>query len=442
MGRGALAIGGLRAAAAAVVLSIVGMTAPASAADPPAAVAPSAADQMCLGCHGMAGLEKPLGSGETLSLHIAGDRFAQSVHAALGCTGCHTDVNLASHPPAANSIASKRAFSIAMVQVCRTCHSDKFAQWGTSVHAALVSEGNQIAPVCTGCHSPHGVIKGAAASMDSVPCKACHGAIFTAYAKSVHGVLRNGGLAEAPLCFSCHGAHDVQVPSASVGRRDVCLGCHTEAAASHRTWLPNVDLHFSVVSCPVCHVPQAQRRVDLILYNSATQREVPEAIGMPQFETLGSSSTATRPGLDPTMLLALLKALNPPGAEGTTALKGRLEVSTGIEDHEITFATKAISDCATCHREGSAAFQSVTVSVSGPAGIPVRYDADKAVLSSAFSVPSVGGFYAIGGSRITLLDVLLVLALLGGIGGPLGHLTVRWIFRHFLNHTPNGQRKG
>ena len=247
-----------------------------------------------------AGLEKPLGTGETLSLHIAGDTFAKSVHAALGCTGCHTDISLASHPPASNAIASKRAFSISMVQVCRTCHADKFAQWGTSVHAALVSEGNQIAPVCTGCHSPHAVMKGAAASMDTVPCKSCHSAIFTAYAKSVHGVLRNGGLTEAPLCFSCHGAHDVRVPSAGVGRRDVCLGCHTEAIASHRSWLPNVDLHFSVVSCPVCHVPQAHRVVDLILYNSATQKQTPEPVGMPQFESLAGSASggAVGPGPD------------------------------------------------------------------------------------------------------------------------------------------------
>jgi hypothetical protein len=390
----------------------------------------------------MTGLDKPLSSGEALSLHIEGSAFAKSVHAALGCTGCHADISLTSHPPASNSIASKRAFSIQMVQVCKTCHADKFEQWGNSVHAALVSEGNQTAPICTSCHSPHSVIKGAAASMDSVPCKTCHSTIFTAYAGSVHGVLRKGGLAEAPLCFNCHGAHDVGVASAGVGRRDVCLGCHTEAAASHRTWLPNVDLHFSVVSCPVCHVPQAKRRVDLILMNSATQKAVPEAIGMPQFETQGSPPGTLRPGLDPSTLLTLLTALNPPGAQGKTALKGRLEVSSGVENHEIAFATKAISDCATCHREGSAAFQSVAVSVAGPAGIPIRYAANKDVLSSAFSLPSVGGFYAIGGSRITLLDVLLVLALLGGIGGPLGHFTVRWLFRHFVNPPPRDPSKG
>lgn len=431
-----LAIGAIGAAAASIVLLLAGMTAPASAAPP------SPADQLCLGCHGMVGLDKKLTNGESLSLHIPGDTFAQSVHSALGCTSCHADVNLASHPPAANPIADKRAFSLAMVQVCRTCHADKFEQWGTSVHAALVHDGNPIAPVCTSCHSPHAVVKGAAEAMNTVPCKACHGAIFTAYSASVHGVLRNGGMTDAPLCFGCHGAHDVRVPSAGTGRRDVCLGCHTEAVTSHAAWLPNVDLHFGVVSCPVCHVPQAQRRVDLILYDSATQKEVPGPVGMPQFESLAGFTTATRPALDPTALLTLLGAANRPGVEGKTGVKGRLEVSTGIENHQLTFAFKAIRDCATCHQEGAAAFQSVVVSVAGPAGIPIRYGVNKDVLSSAFSVNSVGGFYAIGGSRITFLDVLLVLALLGGIGGPLGHLTMRFIFKRFLNRPSHGQRKG
>src|SRR5271166_4296484 len=69
-------------AAAAIVLAVAGMSASATAAEP------SKADQQCLACHGMPGLEKPLANGETLPLHVAGDSFAQSVHAGLGCTGC------------------------------------------------------------------------------------------------------------------------------------------------------------------------------------------------------------------------------------------------------------------------------------------------------------------------------------------------------------------
>ena len=360
---------------AVIMLLIAGMLAPASAA------VLSAGDQQCLACHGMTGLEMPLTGGGTLALHIDGEHFAPSVHSALGCTGCHADINLASHPASVRPVASRRAFSIAMSQqVCGTCHSSEFQRWGESVHAALVREGNPTAPVCTDCHSPHTMIKGAAASMDTVPCKTCHDTIFAAYATSVHGVLRKGGLAAAPLCFNCHGAHDIGVPSAGAGRRDVCLGCHTEALASHRSWLPNVDLHFTVVSCPVCHTPQAQRVVDLTLYNSATQKEIPRPTGIPEFESLPESPTAARPGMDAATLMTLLGTLNRADVRGTTSIRGRLEVRTGIEDHQIAFAAKAISNCDTCHREGSAAFQSVEVSVAGPAGMPISYGVNKDVL--------------------------------------------------------------
>ena len=213
----------------------------------------------------MPGFEKTLANGEILSLQINADHFASSVHGPLGCTGCHTDINLASHPPANNPIASKRAFSIAMAQICANCHVDQANRWSKSVHAALVHDNNPNAPICTSCHSPHQVMKGAAAAIETVPCQNCHGGIYTAYLASVHGILRKGGLAKAPLCYNCHGAHDIEVASAGVGRRDVCLGCHTEAFASHTKWLPNVQLHFDVVSCPACHAPKAQRVVDLIL---------------------------------------------------------------------------------------------------------------------------------------------------------------------------------
>ena len=297
-----------------------------------------------------------------------------------------------------------------------------------------VKDGNPNAPICTNCHSPHTMIKGAAASVATVPCKTCHSVIFTAYTTSVHGVLRNGGLAAAPLCFDCHGAHDVAVPSAGVGRRDVCLGCHTEAMASHLTWLPNVQLHFDVVSCPVCHTPNAQRVVNLILYNNSTQKEVSQPEGIPRFELKNGTPTGL-PGLDPTTLMTLLTALNGQGIKGETNVRGRLDVRTGVEDHQLTFATKAISDCDTCHRQGATAFQSVEVSVAGPAGIPIHYGADKDVLSSVFSIDSVGGFYAIGGSRVTFFDVLLFLALLGGFAWPIAHLIVRWVVGRYLDLT-------
>jgi hypothetical protein len=457
-GHGALAIGTIGAAIAAAavaavvlafVLAFAGMIAPAAAASPPApAPAPagaalSAASQQCLICHGSPGFQTKLADGATLSLTIEADHFAPSVHGALGCTGCHADISLPSHPAAVQPIASLRAFSIAMSQqVCGTCHADQFKLWGQSVHAALVKENNPLAPVCTSCHSPHTMSKGEASALATVPCKTCHSTIYAAYAVSVHGVLRNGGLATAPLCFNCHGAHDVAVPSAGVGRRDVCLGCHTEAAMSHATWLPNVELHFGVVSCPVCHTPNAQRVVDLILYNSTTQQEISGPPGIPEFENMGGAPAAMPPGLDPMTLMTLLTTLNSQGVKAKTSIRGRLEVRTGVEDHQLTFAAKAISNCDTCHRKGAAAFQSVEISVAGPAGIPIHYGANQNVLSSALSLDSVGGFYAIGGSRITFLDVLFVLALFVAIGGCGVHMIARWAIGRYFPPSPDEQHKG
>ena len=117
----------------------------------------------------------------TLQLHVPGDMFAKSVHSSIGCTGCHSDVDLAAHPPAEKFIASKRSFSLTMTQVCRGCHADKFDQWETSIHAALVRNGDPAAPICTDCHNPHAVIKDAATQIDQVPCQKCHAAIYTAY---------------------------------------------------------------------------------------------------------------------------------------------------------------------------------------------------------------------------------------------------------------------
>ena len=430
-------IGAAAPVAAIVMLAVAGLVAaPASAGT----LSPD--DQKCLACHQTEGLEKQLPSGEKLSLHIAGDTFSKSVHSAFGCAACHSDIDLTKHPADAAVISSKRSFSIARVKVCAGCHSDKFDQWKHSVHAALVSEGNPIAPLCTSCHSPHAVIKGAAMSMDTVPCKTCHGAIFTAYAGSVHGVLRGAG-AQAPLCFSCHGAHDIKVPTAGAGIKNVCFGCHTDAVAQHQKWLPNTELHFDAVACQACHAPKAHRRVELVLYDSTTHKDSSRPLGVPEFESPTGSDGTGRPGLDPKMLFNLLRTLNRPGVENKTSIRGRLDVSTGAEAHGLAPASEAISDCSTCHRKGAQAFQSVTISVAGPSGIPIHYDISKDVLSSAFSIDSIGGFYAIGGTRITFLDVLFVLALLAGFGGPIVHLTFGWAFRRYLNRTHHDdQRKG
>ena len=57
-------------------------------------------------------------------------------------------------------------------------------------------------------------------------------------------------------------------------------------------------------------------------------------------------------------------------------------------------------------------------------------------LTSVISTNSVGGFYAIGATRIGLLDILVALAFLGGVGFAIGHGSMRWLARRYLMANP------
>lgn len=389
-------------------------------------------DQQCLACHSSEKLVKKLANGDMLSLHVAGPAFAESVHNAMGCAGCHADVTLKNHPPVKRKIASAREYSVARIEACRQCHEDKFKLYEGSIHASLLRDGNPIAPVCTDCHAPHAVRKADRKAIAEVPCRKCHDAVFSAYATSVHGLARSKpGENNAPLCADCHRAHDVTAATAGDRVKNACLGCHPATVLAHQTWLPNAERHLESISCPACHVPAAQRRVDLRLYDSVAQERVSEKQGVPQFESRARFADTKGKGLDALALQSLLREFNREGTSNKTTLRGRLELRNGVEAHQLSDKSKAIRNCDSCHREGADPFQSVTVSIVGPDGRPLRYDANKEVLNSAISVESVGGFYAIGGTRIKLLDVLLVVALLSGVGVPLGHMTLKWLFRKY-----------
>lgn len=401
---------------------------------------PSKADQACLGCHGYAGMEKKLQDGDTLKLHVPSEPYVKSVHGQNGCTSCHSDVDPAAHPPEKKDIASARSFAVESAKLCGACHADKFEQYESSIHAALVRNGNPAAPICSDCHSPHAVVKDAATKLDQVPCKNCHSEIFNAYLGSMHAKSRRtSDQSFAPICSGCHTAHAVKpavAAAASEGPTASCSGCHAGVLEAHQKWLPNAGLHFEVVSCAACHVPNAQRRVDLMLIDSAGKARGTEQVGVPLFE---ASARADGKGIDAAGLWNLLQTLNRSGIAGKTVVRGRLDVLNGPQAHLLADKSKAISDCHLCHQQGAQAFQKVTISLVGPDGRRVGYGASSDVLNSPFSIDAVRGFYAIGGTRIWILDVLLVLAIVGGVGVAVGHLFLGWFFKRFgFYHPLNG----
>jgi hypothetical protein len=330
------------------------------------AATPSEADQQCLGCHGQPGLEKTLENGDTVALAVAAEAFALSAHAPFGCAACHSDVDAKSHPGATLKAFSRRALSIALGQACSGCHQE----------------------------------------------------IVQAHDRSQHGQARDkGATISAPLCSDCHRVHELGRVVAGVQPRDPCLTCHA-AAATHEVWLPNARKHLEVVACSACHSPGAQRKVDLRLQDPATRGEF-IAVGLKE----------RKDALDAPALRDLLHEINAGGSGRKVMIVGRMEARDTVAAHGLAAKGEAVKDCETCHRKGADAFQNVSLSVLGPDGKRVSYEAHKEVLNSPTSVDSVRGFYAMGGTRIQALDVLLAIALVGGISAPIGHMVMRKLAR-------------
>lgn len=353
----------------AVMIAALALCASAFAATEAPAL--SEGDQQCLSCHGQEGLEKTLDNGDTLALAVPGEAFARSAHAPLGCAACHSDVDAKDHPGKARKAASRRALSIALNESCAGCHQE----------------------------------------------------ITEAHDKSLHGQARDKeGTLPAPLCSTCHKVHELGPIVAGVKPRDPCLTCHA-AAATHEKWLTNARKHLEVVACSACHSPGALRKVDLRLQDSTGA----EFIATAALEERTAAFNAAD-------LRDFMKDINATGIgaggrTGKVMMVGRMETRDMVAAHGLVPKGEAVKDCATCHKKGADAFQKVTLSVLGADGKRVSYEAEKEVLHSPTSVDSVRGFYAMGGTRIQILDVLLGLALLGGISAPLGHMVMRRLAR-------------
>jgi hypothetical protein len=387
------------------------------------------ADAKCLKCHSKA-LKKKFEDGETMSLQIAADPFSTSVHRVIGCTGCHRDVTKGKHP-SRQPISNHRAYTLERNDTCRQCHAAKYTAYKGSVHANLVAAGNTKAPVCSDCHSAHAIQPQAVYEpVSGEPCSGCHEAIYDAYAQSVHGMARTNGNVirdvhiKAPICADCHQAHDVTAVAASNYLKNTCLDCHDGAAVAHQQWLPNAGMHLSAVACAACHSPMAERRVDLQLYDNLTQLPVTQEDDDGKYESRLNEIDASEDGLDSVELWKLVRQGSRQGQATDVTLRGRMEVTTGVDAHRLAPRTEAVRSCESCHQGGANGFQNVTVSISTPEGQKQRFQADKKVLNSVVSVDSVGQFYAPGGTRIHLLDGLLVLALAGGLAIPVGHITL------------------
>lgn len=387
----------------------------------------SSNNQYCLTCHSQK-LSKQQKNGETLSLSIDPTLLAASVHNKHNCSDCHVEFSMTSHP--VKQFDSNRTHSIAVSSACKKCHADKHKAVSESIHAKMISEGNLKAPVCTDCHGFHTVgPKATYETMSGVPCRKCHEDIFKIYSKSVHGMARTKGTHNAPLCSSCHFAHEVKVTSMTEKIKGACLGCHKDAEAKHTKWLPNASLHLSAISCAACHSPGSGKGIYLRLYDQETgkpftEEQMLKILGT-TYEGLSNKIDPHGDGIESAELWSLVSKMNEKGTNAKVTFMGRMDVSTGSEAHQLSFKKNAVKECENCHSQESDFFKNVTVAVVKADGRITRHKAKPEVLGSMFSLLSLKQFYVLGSTRLKGLDWLGILMVFGGMSFPLAHITLR-----------------
>jgi len=181
-------------------------------------------DTACLACHGQKGMSTKRPGGEVVALHVDKALFGNSVHASMGCTGCHSDLAGASHP------GKQKPQPVS----CEGCHAEAVKTFNASAHATAIRAG-RFAATCTDCHGKHDIIQStdnaSPVSRKNLPgtCGKCHDDVVKDVAESAHGKAMARGIKEAPSCMECHSDHQFEaLKGASTLKiaEQVCSRCH------------------------------------------------------------------------------------------------------------------------------------------------------------------------------------------------------------------------
>ncbi len=306
---------------------------------------------------------------------------------------------------------------------CMECHSDDSLERDASTgHLASLfvdiekfnaSVHNFDEESCVGCHNaieeldwdsdvPHPV------DMPNPDCAECHDETVPAWAGSVH--------AEADItCYDCHNYHaPVQLAgrqTVAMMREEVCGKCH-DAGASH-DWLPQKEVHFSTVQCTVCHAPEDGSHVSFRLYDVTENRFLSGNEIMTGLQISGSFMANFDTDGDGVISPAEFQDFGEKLRERrfTTDIRAELNSDDGPMAHKIV-AAGAISDCEICHSGDSALFADARFELTSADG-EVEF---APVNGKAAANYYVEDFYALSATRVTLLDIIGALLIIGGFG--------------------------
>ncbi len=200
----------------------------------------------CATCH-----EEPAAKYER-SVHAAARRVAPSTSVAASCKDCH-----GTHDIRPSSDPESRTYHLNLPQTCGRCHGNAeiirrggikignvVQQFQDSIHGRALSKGGLlVAPNCSDCHGSHDIERRTSSESrvfrTNVPatCGKCHEGVEHRYEDGIHGTAMRNGNTFAPVCNTCHTAHQIQRVESDNWQLQVlreCGRCHAESIRTYR----------------------------------------------------------------------------------------------------------------------------------------------------------------------------------------------------------------
>jgi nitrate/TMAO reductase-like tetraheme cytochrome c subunit len=207
----------------------------------------------CGACHGN---EKMVKEANLPGGNI-GSQFHDSIHgraltgaaqaSAPTCTNCH-----GAHDIRAIDDPASRVSRAHVPDTCGTCHQAIETKFARSLHGKLLKEGNAAAPVCSSCHTAHEIKRHDTPGFQTAvieQCGNCHAEYLSTYRDTFHGQVTKLGYGQVATCASCHSAHDIlpaSDPASTISpanRVNTCRKCHTEASVKFASFDPHANRH-------------------------------------------------------------------------------------------------------------------------------------------------------------------------------------------------------
>lgn len=222
---------------------------------------------VCASCH-----DAPAAQYD-VSVH-AEARRARPDSVAAACKDCH-----GTHDIRTSKDPDSRTYHLNLPATCGRCHGNAeiirrgriaignvVAQFQDSIHGqALSRSGLTVAPDCTACHKAHDIRRksdpASPVFRTNVPstCGKCHEGVERRYQSGIHGQALGKGRPDAPVCVTCHSAHQIQRAEGATWKTQVlrqCGTCHPESRRTYRDTFHGQETQLGfmlVATCADCH---------------------------------------------------------------------------------------------------------------------------------------------------------------------------------------------